>query len=256
MATALFENVIFGPIRSRRLGISLGINLLSLDQKLCNFECIYCECGWRGNGRKSFNPKEEVIELLSNKLQQMHSAGEHLDVMTFAGNGEPTTHPHFAEIIDATCKARDQYFPEAKIAVLSNATMIDRPEIREALLKVDDNILKLDSAFEQTVQLINQPFKGYSVARTVEMMQKFEGKMILQTMFLRGTYEGVVVDNTTEEEVSAWLELVKKISPRKVMIYTIDRDTPAQDLHKVSVEDLKQIASRVEALGIECSVAG
>ena len=256
MATALFENVIFGPIRSRRLGISLGINLLSLDQKLCNFECIYCECGWRGNGRKSFNPKEEVIELLSSKLQQMHSAGEHLDVMTFAGNGEPTTHPHFAEIIDATCKARDQYFPEAKIAVLSNATMIDRTEIREALLKVDDNILKLDSAFEQTVQLINQPFKGYSVARTVEMMQKFEGKMILQTMFLRGTYEGVVVDNTTEEEVSAWLELVKKISPRKVMIYTIDRDTPAQDLHKVSVEDLKQIASRVEALGIECSVAG
>jgi wyosine [tRNA(Phe)-imidazoG37] synthetase (radical SAM superfamily) len=256
MATALFENVIFGPIRSRRLGISLGINLLSLDQKLCNFECIYCECGWKGNGRKSFNPKEEVIELLSSKLQQMHSAGEHLDVMTFAGNGEPTTHPHFAEIIDATCKARDQYFPEAKIAVLSNATMIDRPEIREALLKVDDNILKLDSAFEQTVQLINQPHKGYSVARTVEMMQKFEGKMILQTMFLRGTYEGVVVDNTTEEEVSAWLELVKKISPRKVMIYTIDRDTPAQDLHKVSVEDLKQIASRVEALGIECSVAG
>ena len=256
MATALFENVIFGPIRSRRLGISLGINLLSLDQKLCNFECIYCECGWKGNGRKSFNPKEEVIELLSSKLQQMHSAGEHLDVMTFAGNGEPTTHPHFVEIIDATCKARDQYFPEAKIAVLSNATMIDREDIREALLKVDDNILKLDSAFEQTVQLINQPFKGYSVARTVEMMQKFEGKMILQTMFLRGTYEGVVVDNTTEEEVSAWLELVKKISPRKVMIYTIDRDTPAQDLHKVSVEDLKQIASRVEALGIECSVAG
>jgi wyosine [tRNA(Phe)-imidazoG37] synthetase (radical SAM superfamily) len=256
MATALFENVIFGPIRSRRLGISLGINLLSLDQKLCNFECIYCECGWKGNGRKSFNPKDEVIELLSSKLQQMHSAGEHLDVMTFAGNGEPTTHPHFAEIIDATCKARDQYFPEAKIAVLSNATMIDRPEIREALLKVDDNILKLDSAFEQTVQLINQPHKGYSVAKTVEMMQKFEGKMILQTMFLRGTYEGVVVDNTTEEEVSAWLELVKKISPRKVMIYTIDRDTPAQDLHKVSVEDLKQIASRVEALGIECSVAG
>ncbi len=256
MATALFENAIFGPIRSRRLGISLGINLLSLDQKLCNFECIYCECGWKGNGRKSFNPKEEVIELLSSKLQQMHSAGEHLDVMTFAGNGEPTTHPHFAEIIDATCKARDQYFPEAKIAVLSNATMIDREDIREALLKVDDNILKLDSAFEQTVQLINQPHKGYSVARTVEMMQKFEGKMILQTMFLRGTYEGVVVDNTTEEEVSAWLELVKKISPRKVMIYTIDRDTPAQDLHKVSVEDLKQIASRVEALGIECSVAG
>ncbi|MBO7213280.1 MAG: radical SAM protein [Rikenellaceae bacterium] len=189
-------------------------------------------------------------------MQQMHSAGEHLDVMTFAGNGEPTTHPHFAEIIDATCKARDQYFPEAKIAVLSNATMIDRPEIREALLKVDDNILKLDSAFEQTVQLINQPHKGYSVAKTVEMMQKFEGKMILQTMFLRGTYEGVVVDNTTEEEVSAWLELVAKIAPRKVMIYTIDRDTPAQDLHKVSVEDLKQIASRVEALGIECSVAG
>jgi wyosine [tRNA(Phe)-imidazoG37] synthetase (radical SAM superfamily) len=256
MATALFENVIFGPIRSRRLGISLGINLLSLDQKLCNFECIYCECGWKGNGKKSFNPKDEVISQLCEKLQQMHSAGEHLDVMTFAGNDEPTTHPDFPEIITATCQARDKYFPEAKIAVLSNATMIDRPKIREALLKVDDNILKLDSAFDKTVQLINQPFNGYSVARTVEMMKEFKGKMILQTMFLRGTYDGNVVDNTTETEVAAWLDLVKVIAPQKVMIYTIDRDTPADDLHKVSVEDLKQIAHRVEALGIECSVAG
>lgn len=256
MATALFKNVIFGPIHSRRLGISLGINLLSLDQKLCNFECIYCECGWKSNGKKSFNPKDEVIKQLSEKLQQMHSAGEHLDVMTFAGNGEPTTHPDFPEIIAETCKARDRFFPEAKIAVLSNATMIDRPEIREALMMVDDNILKLDSAFEDTVQLINQPFKGYTVAHTVEMMRKFNGKMILQTMFLRGTYNGSIVDNTTEKEVSAWLEIVQDIAPQKVMIYTIDRDTPANDLHKVSVDELKQIAQRVEALGFECSVAG
>ena len=256
MATALFENIIFGPIRSRRLGISLGINLLSLDQKLCNFECIYCECGWKGNGKKSFNPKDEVINHLCEKLQQMHSSGEHLDVMTFAGNGEPTTHPDFPEIINATCQARDRFFPEAKIAVLSNATMIDRSEIRDALMKVDDNILKLDSAFDDTVNLINQPFKGYSVARTVEMMREFNGKMILQTMFLRGTYNGQIVDNTTEVEVAAWLDLVKKIAPRRVMIYTIDRDTPANDLHKVSVDDLKKIAQRVETLGIECSVAG
>ena len=178
------------------------------------------------------------------------------DVITFAGNGEPTMHPHFEEIIDDTIALRDEICPTAKISVLSNATMIGRESVRRALLRVDNNILKLDSAFDQTVRLIDNPQGNYSVARTVELMKLFEGKMIVQTMFLRGSYNGQVVDNTTEREVAAWLELIREIAPERVMVYTIDRDTPAPDLEKVSVEELRQIAERVQSLGIECSVAG
>lgn len=255
--TALFSDIIFGPIKSRRLGLSLGVNLLPLDSKLCSFDCIYCECGWAEGGlTPRFNPRERVRELLGEKLREMTSAGTPPDVITFAGNGEPTMHPHFEEIIDDTIALRDEICPTAKISVLSNATMIGRESVRRALLRVDNNILKLDSAFDQTVRLIDNPQGNYSVARTVEMMKLFEGKMIVQTMFLRGSYDGQVVDNTTEREVAAWLELIREIAPERVMVYTIDRDTPAPDLEKVSVEELRQIAERVQALGIECSVAG
>lgn len=255
--TALFSDIIFGPIKSRRLGLSLGVNLLPLDSKLCSFDCIYCECGWAEGGHAPrFNPRERVRELLGAKLREMTSAGTPPDVITFAGNGEPTMHPHFEEIIDDTIALRDEICPTAKISVLSNATMIGRENVRRALLRVDNNILKLDSAFDQTVRLIDNPQGNYSVARTVELMKLFEGKMIVQTMFLRGSYNGQVVDNTTEQEVAAWLELIGEIAPERVMVYTIDRDTPAPDLEKVSVEELRQIAERVQALGIECSVAG
>ena len=255
--TALFSDIIFGPIKSRRLGLSLGVNLLPLDSKLCSFDCIYCECGWAEGGHTPrFNPRERVHELLGEKLREMTSAGTPPDVITFAGNGEPTMHPQFEEIIDDTIALRDEICPTAKISVLSNATMIGRESVRRALLRVDNNILKLDSAFDQTVRLIDNPQGNYSVARTVELMKLFEGKMIVQTMFLRGSYNGEVVDNTTEREVAAWLELIREIAPERVMVYTIDRDTPAPDLEKVSVEELRQIAERVQALGIECSVAG
>ena len=220
-------------------------------------DCIYCECGWAEGGHTPrFNPRERVRELLGEKLREMTSAGAPPDVITFAGNGEPTMHPHFEEIIDDTIALRDEICPTAKISVLSNATMIGRESVRRALLRVDNNILKLDSAFDQTVRLIDNPQGNYSVARTVELMKLFEGKMIVQTMFLRGSYNGQVVDNTTEREVAAWLELIREIAPERVMVYTIDRDTPAPDLEKVSVEELRQIAERVQALGIECSVAG
>ena len=255
--TALFSDIIFGPIKSRRLGLSLGVNLLPLDSKLCSFDCIYCECGWAEGGHAPrFNPRERVRELLGEKLREMTSAGTPPDVITFAGNGEPTMHPHFEEIIDDTIALRDEICPTAKISVLSNATMIGRESVRRALLRVDNNILKLDSAFDQTVRLIDNPQGNYSVARTVELMKLFEGKMIVQTMFLRGSYNGQVVDNTTEREVAAWLELIREIAPERVMVYTIDRDTPAPDLEKVSVEELRQIAERVQSLGIECSAAG
>ena len=255
--TSLYDNIIFGPVRSRRLGLSLGVNLLPVESKLCNFDCIYCECGWNEDhpGRRRFNSREDVREMLDKTLRRMVDEGEVPDVITFAGNGEPTMHPDFEDIIADTIALRDQICPQAKVSVLSNATQIHREDVRRALLRVDNNILKLDSAFDATVQLINKPQGSYSVERTVELMKLFEGKMILQTMFLRGEYLGQRVDNTTEKEVEAWLDIVEQIRPRQVMIYSLDRDTPCQTLEKVEKEELQKIAARLQERGFNCSVA-
>jgi wyosine [tRNA(Phe)-imidazoG37] synthetase (radical SAM superfamily) len=280
--TALFSDVIFGPVHSRRLGLSLGVNLLPANAKLCNFECIYCECGWAADRlagatageaggnlnndtppspggetptRSRFNSRADVRRLLGEKLREMASTGQCPDVITFAGNGEPTTHPEFEEIIADTIALRDSICPSARVSVLSNATMIGRESVRRALLRVDNNILKLDSAFDSTVQLIDNPQGNYSVAETVRLMRLFEGRLIIQTMFLRGSFNGIPVDNTTEREVDAWLSLVREIAPQSVMVYTIDRDTPAPDLEKIPAATLHAIAARVEALGIPASVA-
>ena len=255
--TSLYDDIIFGPIRSRRLGLSLGVNLLPVESKLCSFDCIYCECGWNTDhvGRRRFNSREDVREMLAEVLQRMVAEGTPPDVITFAGNGEPTMHPDFELIIDDTLALRNKLCPSAKVSVLSNATQIHREDVRRALRKVDNNILKLDSAFDSTVQLINKPQGAYTVERTVELLKLFEGQFILQTMFLRGEYEGQRVDNTTEEQVAAWLKIVEQIAPRQVMIYSLDRDTPCPTLEKVGREELCRIAERVEALGITCSVA-
>ena len=206
-------------------------------------------------GRRRFNSREDVREMLSVTLDKMAQEGALPDVITFAGNGEPTMHPDFEAIIEDTIALRDEKCPTAKVSVLSNATQIHREDVRRALRRVDNNILKLDSAFDDTVQLINKPCGEYSVVRQVELMKLFNGDFILQTMFLRGEYNGKRVDNTTSEQVEAWLRLVKEISPRKVMVYSLDRDTPCPTLEKVQREELLQIAEQVEALGIECSVA-
>jgi len=253
----LYDNLIFGPIRSRRLGLSLGINLLPVDCKLCSFNCIYCECGWTLGGQKPrFNDKKAVLEMLEAVLSEMVEAGTPPDVLTFAGNGEPTMHPDFEEIVDGVVALRDRLAPSAKVSVLTNATMLHRESVRRALGRVDNPILKLDSAFDATAQLIDKPLGNYSIREVVEQMKLFKGECIVQTMFLRGEFEGQRVDNTTPEEVEAWLRLVEEIAPRSVMVYTIDRDTPAPNLEKVPVEELRAIAERVRALGIECSVAG
>ena len=255
--TSLYDNIIFGPIRSRRLGLSLGVNLLPIDSKLCSFDCIYCECGWNDEhpGKRRFNAREDVSKMLAETLQKMVKDGTPPDVITFAGNGEPTLHPEFEQIIGDTIALRDRYCPAAKVSVLSNATQIHRDDVRRALLRVDNNILKLDSAFDSTVQLINKPQGNYTVERTVELLKAFEGRLIVQTMFLRGEYLSKRVDNTTDEEVEAWLKLVEEIKPKQVMVYSLDRDTPCQTLEKVEKDELRKIAERVEALGIPCSVA-
>jgi wyosine [tRNA(Phe)-imidazoG37] synthetase (radical SAM superfamily) len=255
--TALYDDVIFVPVHISLLGVSLGVNLLPLTSKLCSFNCIYCECGWNRAGEAPrFNLREDVARLLDAKLREMAAEGACPDVITFAGNGEPTLHPDFEAIVGDTIELRDRICPSSKISVLSNGTMIGRESVRCALEKVDNNILKLDSAFDDTVRLIDNPVGAYSVAEAVDNMLKFNGRLIIQTMFLRGEYAGQRVDNTTEREVSAWVELVRKVYPRQVMIYTIDRDTPAENLEKVPLNELRTIAARIIALGIPISFSG
>ena len=258
MGTILFNHIIFGPIKSRRLGNSLGVNLLPKFGKWCSFDCIYCECGWNKDGKKdtTLPTKEEVFEAMSTRLHELSAEGTPVDTITFSGNGEPTMHPDFEEIVDGVIALRDRLCPNAKVSVLTNATMLHRESVRRALGRVDNPILKLDSAFDKTAQLIDKPLGNYSIAKVVEQMKLFGGECIVQTMFLRGEFEGQRVDNATEEEIAAWLKLVEEIAPRSVMVYTIDRDTPAPNLEKVPIEELRAIAERVRALGIECSVAG
>lgn len=254
----LFKDIVYGPIHSRRLGVSLGVNLLPLEGKLCSFNCIYCECGWNEDNRLSkprFNRREDVRECLKAKLEEMSSQGIEPDVITFAGNGEPTLHPDFEEIIKDTITLRNSLAPQAKISVLSNATQLHRPDVCRALASIENNILKIDSAIESTAKAIDCPCGRYSIAKVVTQMAQFKGQMTLQTMFLRGEHNGTAIDNTTESEIEAWLELVAKISPRDVMVYSIDRATPCENLEKVPHEELESIANRVRALGFACSVA-
>ena len=256
--TALFHDIIFGPVHSRRLGLSLGVNLLPLSSKLCSFDCIYCECGWNAEhpGGRRFNSREDVRTQLEATLRRMVADSTPPDVITFAGNGEPTMHPDFEAVIGDTIALRDALCPAAKVSVLSNATQIHRDSVRRALLRVDNNILKLDSAFDATTRLINNPQSPvYSVRRVVDQMKGFDGHLTVQTMFLRGEFDRQRVDNTTEEEVAAWLRLIREIGPRQVMVSSLDRDTPCRTLEKVPREELQAIAARVEALGIPCSVA-
>lgn len=255
--TVIYPSPIFGPVHSRRLGVSLGINLLPEDGKVCTFDCIYCECGFNKDHRptKPLPTREEVRAALEARLQEMQKNGPTPDVLTFAGNGEPTAHPHFPEIIEDTLALRDKYFPGAKVSVLSNSTFIHRPAVFEALNKIDNNILKLDTVDEAYIHELDRPTGKYSVASIIEGMKAFKGNCIIQTMFLKGTYHGKDMNNTSDKYVLPWLEAVKEIAPRQVMIYTIDRETPDHDLQKATHEELDRIAALVEEAGIPISVS-
>ena len=258
MVTILFHSTIFGPIRSRRLGVSLGVNLSPNDGKVCSFDCVYCEAGYnsQGVGTTGLPKREDVSRELEAKLLAMKQAGEQLDVITFSGNGEPTLHPHFGEIIDDTIALRDKYFPLVKISVLSNSTRLGNEKVVAALRKVDNNILKLDSAITSTMRLIDQPTSpSFTSEGVVNELVQFSGQCVVQTMFLRGEHDGKKIDNTTPQEVEALIEAYKRISPRQVMIYSIDRKTPEQQLEKVTREELEVIAAKIREVGIDVTVS-
>lgn len=255
--TVIYPSPIFGPVHSRRLGVSLGINLMPGDGKICTFDCVYCECGFN----KDFRPRqprptrEEVRQALEARLQDMQQNGPAPDVLTFAGNGEPTAHPHFPEIIDDTLALRDRYFPQAKVSVLSNSTFIHKPAVFDALNRIDNNILKLDTVDEEYIRALDRPAGHYSVSEIIEGMKAFKDRCIIQTMFLKGSYQGRDLDNTSDKYVFPWLEKVREIAPRQVMIYTIDRETPDHDLAKATHEELDRIAALVREAGIAVSVS-
>lgn len=255
--TVIYPSPIFGPVRSRRLGTSLGINLLPADGKCCSFDCIYCECGFN----KDFVPEQkmptqdEVLRALQYHLRKMKEEGPTPDVLTFAGNGEPTLHPHFPEIINEALKLRDKYFPNAKVSVLTNATQILRQPVFDALCKVDNNICKLDTISMDYIRCVDRPNAAYDVEKIIEKLKEFGDRCIIQTMFMQGEYGGKSVDNTSEAFVEPWLKTIGEIRPREVMIYTIDRETPAHGLKKAPHEVLDAIGAQVRGLGIECKVA-
>lgn len=258
MSGFLFNEMIFGPIRSRRLGNSLGINLLPTNHKNCTFNCIYCECGWTkqdSDTKVTLPTRKEIFESLETKLIQLQAKNNFPDSITFAGNGEPTIHPEFAGIVDDTIALKNKYFPNSEITVLSNSSMIDKKDVFNALMKVDNNILKLDAGTEETFQLINKPNStSLTLEKIVGNLRKFRQRVIIQTLFLRGEVDGQKVDNTTPKEIEAWLGHINNIRPRYVMIYPIERETPAPGLEVVPKEELFEIAEKLKTIRIKSSV--
>ena len=257
MSTIIYPSPIFGPVHSRRLGLSLGVNLLPADGKVCTFDCVYCECGFNADHRPQLPlpTREEVAEALEAKLRQMQADGRLPDVITFAGNGEPTCHPHFPEIVDDTIRLRDSYCPQAKVSVLSNATLIHRQQVHDALMRVDNNIQKLDTISPAYIRLVDRPQGSYDVSQVIEHLKAFQGHVIIQSMFMQGSCGGESVDNTGDDYVLPWLKAVADIAPQQVMVYTIDRETPMHSLLKATPQQLDRIALLVRQLGIPCSVS-
>lgn len=249
-----FDDIVFGPIVSRRLGSSLGVNLLPTKGKLCNFDCVYCECGWNKDGisDKLFPSLADIEAALEKKMSKAISDGLHIDSVTFSGNGEPTVHPDFPAVIDVTLRLRDKYFPQAKVSVLSNATMIGRPAVFEALRRVDNPILKIDASSDELIQQINKPMGRYVLAEVVRDLKRFDGNFILQTMFLKSPD----FDTTTPEAIQAWIEIVREIRPREIMVYTIDRETPDKRLEKYTVEQMTGFVQPLLDDGFKIQIRG
>ena len=253
----LFGEIAYGPIHSRRLGSSLGVELMPLDHKLCTFNCVYCECGWNEPvSHPKLPTRAEVRAALEAKLSTFNFQHSTLDVITFSGNGEPTLHPDFLGIIEGTCALRDRYCPQAKVSVLSNSTQLGRPDVVQALRLCDNRILKLDAGTDEMMHRIDMPVNEHlTVAQIMEWLALFEGDFTLQTCFLRGEHAGKKIDNTTPEELEAWYQAVESLHPKQIMIYVIDRKTPEKQLEKIPREEMERIAAPLIAKGYDVIIS-
>ncbi len=256
----LFENTIIGPIHSRRLGNSLGINLLPLKRKFCTYDCIYCECGWNEEtieNKIELPSYEDVRNQLKKRIDELKAEGTVVDSFTFAGNGEPTLHPDFPKVVDLVVEIRNKYYPNAVITLLTNATQLSRPEIYNALLKLDNPVLKLDAGMAAMRNSINKPTaEKYSFDELVNNLILFGNRGIIQTLLLRGSNDGKIISNVSDEDFGEYIELLKKIRPKYVMLYAIDRATPEKDLEKLSVDELEIYAQKIRNEGIDVKVYG
>ncbi len=253
----LFQSIAYGPIHSRRLGVSLGMEIMPLEHKLCTFNCVYCECGWNQPVHKPVLPtREQVSAALETKLQALQQEGIVLDVITFSGNGEPTLRPDFIGIIRDTCTLRDRYCPAAKVSVLSNSTQLGRPDVVEALWLCDNRILKLDAATDEMMRRIDMPVsEELTVNRIMGWLQQFKGDFTLQTCFLRGEHNGLTIDNTTPEQLEAWYDAVHILHPKQIMMYVIDRQTPEEHLEKISPDEMERIAAPLIQKGYDVIIS-
>lgn len=249
-----FDDIVFGPIKSRRLGSSLGVNLLPSKGKLCNFDCIYCECGWNKDGAmdRTLPTLEDVTKALTEKISALSADGVEVDSITFSGNGEPTIHPDFPEIVDLILQLRDRYYPHAKVSVLSNATMLGRERVRQALKRIDNPILKIDASDDRLIQLINKPVGAYRLEDVITWMKDFEGNFILQTMFLKSDE----FDLSQQEQLDRWMDIVRSLRPREIMVYTIDRETPDKSLGKYTVEQMTSFVAPLLEEGFKIQIRG
>lgn len=235
-----FDSIVFGPIRSRRLGSSLGVNLLPADGKICNFDCIYCECGLDRDGRTSTSipALEDVKSALRQGIASAAESGVEVDSITFSGNGEPTLHPDFPEIIKETLALRDRFYPSAVVSVLSNATRLDKPEVVAALRSVDCPILKLDAVNDAMLRDMNVPAAGLSVDAIIDGMRRFEGEFVLQTMLLMADRPSLADD---PEALARWMDIVRQLRPRLVTLYSLDRPAPVKGLQRLSAQQMQEL---------------
>jgi wyosine [tRNA(Phe)-imidazoG37] synthetase (radical SAM superfamily) len=249
-----FDDIVFGPIRSRRLGSSLGVNILPSKGKLCNFDCIYCECGWNKDGAqdRTLPSLDEIRAALEEKIADLSANAVEVDSITFSGNGEPTVHPDFAAVVDTVLALRDRYYPMAKVSVLSNATMLSREDVFEALRKIDNPILKIDASDDETIRKINKPSGTYRLADVIEKMKEFKGEFVLQTMFLKSPD----FDLSEKERLQAWMDIVRELSPREIMVYTIDRETPDKTLGKYTIEEMSSFVAPLVEEGYRIQIRG
>ena len=249
-----FDEIVFGPIFSRRLGSSLGVNILPSKGKLCNFDCVYCECGWNKDGvaDRRFPTFEEIVTAFEDKMSSLSAEGTKVDSITFSGNGEPTMHPDFPKIVDAVLDCRDRFFPQAKVSVLSNAFLVGRPSVADALKRVDNPILKIDASSDALVRKINKPVGHYCLDDIVKALKEFDGNFILQTMFLKSPD----FDTAAPQSLQRWMEIVRELRPREIMVYTIDRETPDKSLSKYTVEEMTALVQPLLDEGYKIQIRG